>query len=44
MNVLPTVAHFALNWLPGRPREGLTILALQAGAGLAAFAAVYWLT
>ena len=41
---LPIVAYFALKWLPRAPRQALAILALQAGAGLAAFAAVYFLT
>jgi len=41
---IPDVAYFALNWLPKQPRRALQILALQAGAGLAAIAAAYWLT
>ena len=41
---LPIVAYFALKWLPRAPRQALAILALQAGAVLAAFAAVYFLT
>jgi len=41
---LPIIAYFALRWLPRRPREALLVLALQAGAGLAAFAGVFFLT
>ena len=41
---VPLVAYFALKWLPRAPGQALRVLALQAGAGLAAFAAVYWLT
>jgi hypothetical protein len=38
------VAYFAWKWLPRVPGQALRVLALQAGAVLAAFAAVYWLT
>ena len=41
---VPIVAYFAINWLPRAPREALLILAGQAGAVIAAFAAVYFLT
>jgi hypothetical protein len=41
---VPFVAYFALKWLPRVPGTTLGVLALQAGAALAAFAAVYWLT
>ncbi len=41
---LPLVAYFALKWLPRVPAQALRVLALQAGAALAAFGAVYWLT
>ena len=41
---IPLVAYFALKWLPRSPGRALGVLALQAGAALAAFAAVYWLT
>jgi hypothetical protein len=41
---VPIVAYFVFKWLPRRPREALPVLALLAGAWLAAFAAVYWLT
>lgn len=41
---IPVVAFFAIKWLPRAPRQTLHVLALQAGAGLAAFAAVFFLT
>jgi hypothetical protein len=41
---LPIVVYFILKWLPRQPRESLLVLALQAGAWLAAIAAVYWFT
>ena len=41
---VPVVAFFALKWLPREPRRTLRVLALQAGAALAAFAAVFFLT
>lgn len=41
---IPVVAHFAIKWLPRAPRQTLQVLALQAGAGIAAFAAVFFLT
>jgi len=40
---VPIVAFFALKWLPRAPQETLRILALQAGAALAAIAAVFFL-
>jgi hypothetical protein len=40
---LPLVALFALKWLPRGPRAALPVLALQAGALLAALAPVYFL-
>ncbi len=40
---LPVVAFFAVKWLPKDPRTALQVLALQAGAALAALAPVYWL-
>jgi hypothetical protein len=36
------VAYFALKWLPQAPGQALRVLALQAGAALAACAPVYW--
>ena len=41
---VPIVIFFALKWLPRVPRETLLVLALQAGAALAAMAAVAWFT
>jgi hypothetical protein len=40
----PIVAFFAIKWLPRAPRETVGILALQAGAALTAFVAVFFLT
>ena len=40
---LPVVAFFAIKWLPQRPRQALLVLALQAGAALAALAPVFLL-
>jgi hypothetical protein len=39
---LPIVAFFAISWLPRAPKAALRILALQAAAGLAALAPVYF--
>jgi hypothetical protein len=41
---VPVVAFFAIKWLPRTPTRALLVLALQAGAALAAFAAVFFLT
>ena len=41
---VPIVALFAIQWLPRDPGPALKVLALQAGAALAAFAAVFFLT
>ena len=41
---VPLVIFFAIKWLPRAPKQALIVLALQAAAGLLAFAAVYWLT
>jgi len=41
---VPIVAFFAVKWLPRAPRQTLQVLALQADAALAAFAAVFFLT
>ena len=41
---LPVVAYFALRWLPQSARQALPVLALQAAAALASFAAVFLLT
>ena len=40
---VPIVAFFAIKWLPQTPRQALLILALQAGAALAAMAPVFLL-
>ena len=40
---VPIVAFFAVKWLPRNPRQALQVLALQAGAGLAALAPVFFL-
>jgi hypothetical protein len=37
---LPIVAFFAVKWLPRKPRSTMIVLALQAGAALAAIAPV----
>ena len=39
---IPILAFFAIKWLPRRPRQALEILALQAGAALAAMAPVFY--
>jgi hypothetical protein len=41
---VPVVAVFAVKWLRRTPRQALQILALQAGAALAAIGAVFFLT
>jgi hypothetical protein len=38
---VPVVAFFAIKWLPRTPRQALLVLALQAGAALAALAPVF---
>jgi hypothetical protein len=40
---LPIVAFFAIKWLPQTPKLALPVLALQALAGLAALAPVFFL-
>ena len=40
---LPILAFFAIKWLPRPPKQTLYVLALQAGAVLAAMAPVYFL-
>lgn len=40
----PLIAFFAIKWLPQAPKEALQVLALQAAAGIAALASVYFLT
>lgn len=41
---VPIVAFFAIKWLPRNPRQALQVLALQAAAIVASFAAVFFLT
>ena len=40
---VPILAFFAIMWLPQFPRQALKVLAMQAGAALAAFAPVFFL-
>ncbi len=40
---VPIVAFFAIKWLTRTPRQALQVLALQAGAALAALAPVFFL-
>ncbi|WP_229668694.1 hypothetical protein [Edaphobacter acidisoli] len=40
---LPVLIYFAIRWLPRAPRQTLYVIALQAGAILAAMAPVYFL-
>jgi hypothetical protein len=40
---MPVLLFFAVKWLPSAPRQALLVLALQAGAVLAAMAPVYLL-
>ena len=40
---LPLLLFFAVRWLPRAPRQTMCVLALQAGAVLAAMAPVYFL-
>ena len=40
---LPLIAYFAITWFRRAPRQGLEVMALQAGAALAALAPVlFW--
>lgn len=41
---IPIVAFFTIKWMPRAPRPAIRVLAQQAGAALAAFAAVFFLT
>ena len=41
---VPIVAYFAVTWLPQAPSSAMRILAVQAGAALAAVASVLLLT
>ena len=40
---LPLLAFFAIRWLPRSPKQALRVMALQAGAAVAALAPVYFL-
>ena len=40
---MPLVAFFAIRWLPRAPKQTMSVLALQAGAGLASLAPVFFL-
>jgi hypothetical protein len=40
---MPIVVFFVIRWLPRAPRQALAVLALQAGAGLASMAPVFFL-
>lgn len=39
---LPIIAFFAIRWLPKNPKAAIGVLALQAVAGLAAMAPVFY--
>ena len=39
---LPIIAFFAIKWMPRTPGPALAVLALQATAGLAALAPVFY--
>ena len=41
---IPIIAFFAIKWLPLAPIQKMQVLALQAAAVFAAFAAVFFLT
>ena len=41
---IPVVAFFAIKWLPRAPKRTVYLLAMQAGAGVMAFASVFFLT
>jgi hypothetical protein len=40
---LPFLLFFAVRWLPRRPKQAMQVMALQAGAAVAALAPVYFL-
>ena len=40
---LPLLVFFAVRWLPRSPKQALQVMALQAGAAVAALAPVYFL-
>jgi hypothetical protein len=39
---MPIIAFFTIRWLPPNPKQGLIVLALQAGAALTALFPVWW--
>lgn len=39
---VPVVAFFAIKWLPKKPQHALVVMALQAGAAIAALAPVLY--
>lgn len=39
---VPMIGFFAIRWVPAEPKQGLIVLALQIGAGLAAAFPVWW--
>ncbi len=39
---MPVLAFFLIKWLPRAPKQTLCVLALQAGAGLASLAPVFY--
>jgi hypothetical protein len=41
---VPVIIYFAVRWLPKDRTQALRVLALQAGAAIAALASVYFLT
>ena len=41
---IPVAIYFLLNWVDRKPKQTMLIIALQALAGVAAIAAVYFLT
>jgi hypothetical protein len=40
---LPLLLFFAVRWLPRSPKQAAQVMALQAGAAIAALAPVYFL-
>ena len=40
---LPLLLFFAIRWLPRSPKQAMQVMALQAGAAVAALAPVYFL-
>ena len=39
---VPVIGYFAMKWLPTEPRRALFVLAVQAGAAMAAMFPVWW--